>query len=95
MHGALLVAPSDVDAPSYPAGPTGFGPMPLDPVPFPTIVVASDDDPYVALDRARLFAGRWGSELVEAPGTGHLNSDSGLGDWPGGLALVDRLLRTV
>jgi predicted alpha/beta hydrolase family esterase len=90
--GALLVGPSDTDAPSYPAGPTGFAPMPLDPIPFPTIVVASDDDPYVTEERARVFAERWGSELVVIPGAGHLNSDSGLGDWPDGLALVDRLL---
>lgn len=91
VKGALLVGPSDVDAPSYPAGPTGFGPMPLDPIPFPTIVVTSDADPYVTLGRARYFAERWGSDLVVMPGTGHLNSDSNLGNWPGGLALVDKL----
>lgn len=91
VKGALLVGPSDVEAPSYPAGPTGFGPMPLDLIPFRTIVVTSDDDPYVSLERARYFAERWGSELVIVSGKGHLNSDSGLGDWPEGLALVDRL----
>ena len=88
---ALLVGPSDTDAPSYPAGPTGFSPMPLGRIPFPTIVVASDDDPYVSLERARLFAASWHSELVIVPGAGHLNSDSGLGDWPDGLALLERM----
>src|SRR5690242_19958069 len=90
-RGALLVGPSDTDAPSYPVGPRGFQPMPLDPIPFPTIVVTSDDDPYVTLERARYFAESWGSELVVVPGAGHLNSDSNLGDWPEGLALVNRL----
>ncbi len=92
VKGALLVGPSDVDAPSYPVGPTGFGPMPLDPIPFRTIVVTSDDDHYVTLERARYFAECWGSELILVSGGGHLNSDSNLGDWPEGLALVDRLL---
>lgn len=91
VKGALLVAPSDVEAPSYPDGPIGFAPMPLGRIPFPTIVVASDDDPYVTLERARYFARCWGSQLVEVDGKGHLNSDSDLGLWPEGLALVRRL----
>ena len=41
IAGAFLVAPSDVEAPSYPAGTTGFAPMPLQALPFPTLVVAS------------------------------------------------------
>lgn len=93
VRGALLVGPSDTEGPNYPLGPTGFSPMPLGRIPFPTIVVASDDDPYVSLERARFFAASWGSELVVVPGAGHLNSDSGLGDWPDGLALLDRLSR--
>ena len=91
VRGALLVGPSDTEAPSYPTGPTGFAPMPLDPIPFPTIVVTSDNDPYVTLVRARYFAEMWRGELVVVPGAGHINSDSNLGDWPQGLALVDRL----
>ena len=93
VMGALLVGPSDTEAQSYPAGPTGFSPMPLSHIPFPTIVVASDNDPYVSLERARAFASCWGSELVVVPGAGHLNSDSGLGDWPDGLALLERINR--
>ena len=64
VRGALLVAPSDPDGPNYPAGPTGFSPVPDQPLPFPTIVVASDDDPYVSLDRATEFAARWGAMLI-------------------------------
>jgi predicted alpha/beta hydrolase family esterase len=88
VRGALLVAPSDVEAPSYPAGPTGFAPMPLSPLPFATTVVASTDDPYVSLDRARLFAARWGSQFVVIGAAGHINTASGLGAWPAGLDLL-------
>lgn len=93
IRGALLVAPSDSEAPSFPAGPTGFAPMPLAPLPFPSTVVASSDDPYVSLDRARLFARSWGSRFVGAGAAGHLNGASGLGGWPAGLALLRELAR--
>ena len=61
--GALLVAPSDVEARDFPAGTTGFAPMPLLPLPFPSIVVTSTDDPYNSVARAAQFASAWGSRL--------------------------------
>jgi hypothetical protein len=60
-------------------------------LPFPTVVVASDDDPYVTLDRAKLFAGAWGSKFVPLSGAGHINSQSGLGAWPHGFAVLTEL----
>jgi hypothetical protein len=90
---ALLVAPSDSEAPSYPVGPTGFAPMPLGRLPFPSVVVASTDDPYVAIERAREFARAWGSRLVIIGAAGHINGQSGLGDWPAGFALLEELRR--
>jgi predicted alpha/beta hydrolase family esterase len=91
VRAALLVAPSDPEAPSYPDGPAGFAPMPLCRLPFPSIVVASTDDQYVTLDRARLFAESWGSRIVTIGAAGHINSQSGLGDWPAGYALLEEL----
>ena len=91
VRGALLVGPSDTEAPSYPAGPTGFAPMPLVRLPFPSTVVASADDPYVSLDRAETFARSWGSRFVNIGQAGHINTASGLGDWPRGLELLQEL----
>ena len=91
VRGALLVAPSDPEAASYPAGPTGFAPMPLRRLPFPSIVVASTNDPYVTVERARTFAEAWGSRLVTVGEAGHINSQSGLADWPAGFALLQEL----
>ncbi|MBI3567939.1 MAG: alpha/beta hydrolase [Gemmatimonadetes bacterium] len=91
VHGALLVAPSDPDGPNYPAGPTGFGPVPLSRLPFPSIVVASDDDPYVTAARATEYAEAWGSEFVMLAGAGHINVASGFGPWPLGRDLLERL----
>jgi predicted alpha/beta hydrolase family esterase len=90
---ALLVAPADVDAPDRtPPETRGFAPMPLDPLPFAATVVGSDDDPYVALTRARGFAAAWGAAFVDAGARGHLNAASGLGDWPEGRALLQALI---
>jgi predicted alpha/beta hydrolase family esterase len=92
VQGALLVAPSDVDAPSYPAGTNGFVPMPLARLPFRSIVVASTDDDYLDLARAERFAAAWGSRLEVAGALGHINSASNLGSWPRGFAWLRELL---
>ncbi len=91
VRGALLVAPSDPERPNYPEGPTGFGPVPLDPLPFPSIVVASDDDPYIDPTRARRFAQAWGSRFVLLSKAGHINAASGFGPWEEGWALLEAL----
>ncbi|WP_041259391.1 RBBP9/YdeN family alpha/beta hydrolase [Fibrella aestuarina] len=91
IKGALLVAPSDTEAATYPPGTTGFAPMKLIRLLFPSIVVASTDDYYVTLDRATAFAKAWGSELVNIGAAGHINATSNLGDWEAGLALLARL----
>lgn len=91
IKGALLVGPSDPTGPNYPVGPSGFAPVPLNKLPFPTIVVGSDNDIYVSESQARAYASAWGSQFVLLPGAGHINGDSGLGQWPDGLALLAQL----
>ena len=91
VRGALLVAPSDPEGPNYPEGATGFAPMPMGRLPFPSIVVTSRDDEYVTMDRAREYASAWGSELVDLGDAGHINSSSGLGSWAVGYGLLQRL----
>jgi hypothetical protein len=66
--------------------------MPRARLPFPATVIASADDPYVALDRARAFAAAWGAAFVAAGTLGHINALSGLGDWPAGRRALDALL---
>lgn len=91
VKGALLVAPSDPEGPHYPPEPTGFAPVPNERLPFPSIVVASTNDPYVSLDVARGYAEAWGSRFVNIGAAGHINSASGLGEWPAGYALLEEL----
>jgi len=89
--GRLAGSPSDVEAPSYPSGTTGFDPMLLQPLPFKSVVIASSNDEYVSLQRAQYFADNWASTFVNIGNKGHINSASGLGDWPEGYELLQRL----
>ena len=92
IKGALLVGPSDVEAPSYPPGTKGFSPMPTFKLPFPSIVIASSNDEYVTMERAKEFAANWGSELINAGDLGHINSSSDLGNWPFGYSILKKLM---
>lgn len=88
---ALLVAPADAERPRRPAL-ADFAPIPRSALGFPSIVVASDDDPYLAVSRARTLASAWRARLVLLRGAGHVNVRSGHGEWPDGLALLGQLL---
>jgi serine hydrolase len=89
VRGALLVAPADAEASTVPRGPRGFAPIPMQRLQFRSIVVASVNDPYVSLERAYTLATAWGSAFLNIGEAGHINSASGLGDWPEGLAFCD------
>jgi predicted alpha/beta hydrolase family esterase len=93
LRGALLVAPPDPDRPAFPAEIQGFRPLPRRPLGFPSLLVASHDDPYGTLAFSRELAVAWGSELIDAGPCGHINAGSGLGDWPLGKDYLGRLLR--
>ena len=94
IAGALLVAPADVDMLALVLDAVAtFAPVPLETLPFPSVVVASSDDPYVSVERAQTFARAWGSRFVVIEAAGHINTDSGHGDWPEGRQLLDELRR--
>lgn len=91
VRGALLVAPPDTQVTNFPSVATGFVPVPRLPLPFPSIVVASTNDPYASLECQQALAQAWGSRLVNVGDAGHINSASGLGLWGLGWALVQEL----
>lgn len=92
VAGALLVAPPDVDTAPRDARLAGFAPTPAAPLPFPTIVVASRNDPYMSLRAARQLAHVWHAGFADAGPIGHINGESAIADWPFGQFLLDRLL---
>ncbi|MCJ2124680.1 RBBP9/YdeN family alpha/beta hydrolase [Methylobacterium sp. J-077] len=86
VRGVLFVACPDVEeAPGLPEAVRAFAPVPRDPLPFPSLLVASRTDPYCTYGRADDFAHAWGALIVDAGESGHINAASGHGPWPEGL----------
>jgi predicted alpha/beta hydrolase family esterase len=85
------VAPGDPETEIGQSNFPSFAPVALQRLPFKSIVVASTDDPFTRFERARAFAQGWGSECIDYGPRGHINAESGLGDWPEGRALLARL----
>jgi hypothetical protein len=79
--GALLVAVPDPSGPHFPHDASGFAPVPLTRLPFASIVVASNDDLYGSGPFSQTCAHAWGSRWIDIGPRGHINADSGLGDW--------------
>ena len=92
IRGAFLVAPSDVEAPDYPIEGRSFATMPRTRITVPSVVIASTNDEYVSVDRARSFADSWGSRLILIGDAGHINGASGYGPWPEGEAMLLEML---
>jgi predicted alpha/beta hydrolase family esterase len=81
VAGALLVAVPDPSGAHFPQDASGFAPVPLTRLPFASIVVASSDDPYGGVPFSQSCASAWGSRWFDIGPRGHINADSGLGDW--------------
>jgi predicted alpha/beta hydrolase family esterase len=93
VKAALLVAPADVERPQLREQLRSWSPIALQALPFPSVLVASRDDPYCALERARLFAQGWNSRFLDHGACGHINADSGLASWPEGHVLLQDLMK--
>jgi predicted alpha/beta hydrolase family esterase len=88
VAGAFLVAVPDPLSSVFPAEARGFAAVPPGPLPFPSLVVASTNDPYGSMESIEARAADWGSRVLVAGPLGHINGQSGLGDWPAGRALL-------
>ena len=88
VQGALLVAPPDVAQVDFPPQLHRWTVPVLYTLPFAATLVASTDDPYCSLASAEKYAQHWGAALHNIGPRGHINSTSGLADWPQGRALL-------
>jgi predicted alpha/beta hydrolase family esterase len=95
VAGALLAVPPDFERP-MPAGfPTveqldaaGWLPLPRRRLPFPSLVASSSDDPLASRERVQELARDWGANETGLGRVGHLNPQSGYGEWPRALLLL-------
>jgi predicted alpha/beta hydrolase family esterase len=94
VAGAFLVAPaSEIETSRLPGMDPGFTTFPRDPLPFPSLLVASRSDPNCAFDDAGELALAWGSQLIDAGDVGHINTESGHGPWPEGALMFGQFLK--
>jgi hypothetical protein len=89
--GALLVAPPDLTQLRRNHRIAGFADSPALSSQTPMIVVASDDDPYAKTAHVWRLSRHWDARFVNAGPFGHINADSGVGDWPYGQYLLASL----
>lgn len=93
VAGAFLVAPPDVaNEEIRPRHLMTFGPYPREPLPFPSVTVASRNDPYCRFEVAEDIAAAWGSLFIDAGEAGHINADAGYGPWPEGSMVFAQFL---
>ncbi len=93
VKGALLVAPGDLEREDLRDQLPKWSPIAMGRLPFDSVLLGSEDDPYCTLDRARLFAQSWGAQFMNYGHCGHINGDSGLGSWPEGHVLLQDLMK--
>lgn len=60
-------------------------------LPFPSLLIASENDPWMSACQASYWASCWGSDYLNIGRAGHINSESRLGEWLFGLAQLQRL----
>jgi len=94
--GGFFVAPPSEDwMREHPLPLGGFETHPRAPLPFPSLLVASRNDPHAPYEANEELANAWGSAILDAGEAGHINADSGHGPWPEGLmsfaAFINRL----
>jgi uncharacterized protein len=84
IRALMLVSVPDPQGPNFPGEASGFSPLPLRPLPVRSIVVSSENDPFGSPDYARRCADAWGSRFINVGAAGHINANSGLGEWDQG-----------
>ena len=94
--GAFLVAPADVNSPKHtPDFLRHFSPIPTHILPFPSIVIGTENDPYISLERAKELASHWGSDFANIGNKGHINSESNLEYWEEGQEFLKQLITKI
>lgn len=94
--GAMFVAPADVDSPEHtPDFLRNFAPIPTSKLPFPSVVIGSENDTYMSIERGKELAENWGSDFVNIGKKGHINSDSNLQYWEDGQVFLEQLIVTI
>jgi predicted alpha/beta hydrolase family esterase len=88
IAGAFLVAVPDPVGGKFPVQAASFDHVPANALPFPTVLIASRNDPYGSFDYVARRAEQWRAGLIDVGERGHINDASGLGEWLEGRRLL-------
>lgn len=86
VAGVMLVAPAE------PAMFHAEDDVPVRELGVPSMLVASRNDPFMSFARAEYWAGVWRSDIIDLGEAGHINVDSGFGQWNFGLEVLCNLV---
>lgn len=92
IKAVLLVAVPDPARPSFPKEASGFSSPTVDIRRRRVVMVSSTDDPFSTALYSQQCALAWDTEHIDLGAKGHINADSGLGEWNDGWDIVQRLL---
>lgn len=92
VRGAFIVAPPDLDRNDVPPEIHNFRPTPLSPLPFPSWLIASSNDPMSDLKASESLAFHWGSQLKCVGNRQHIGGAANLGNWEEGQLLFAEFL---
>ena len=95
VAGAFLVAMPDVEREDFPTECIGFKPMPRVTLPFPTVMVASENDPYISAAGLKKWADVLGSKFVSVGQRGHIGTAAQLAYWEEGQQLLRSFVGTL
>jgi uncharacterized protein len=88
VTGALLVSVPNPDGTAFPEAAKNFSQVPMNPLPFPSLVVSSTNDPYGSTSFMQACASAWKSGFQSVGPCGHINASSNLGSWEYGKSLL-------
>jgi predicted alpha/beta hydrolase family esterase len=91
VRGTILVAPPKLTLVA--ADTEADGLINNAPLPFPSLMIASQSDPRCSFEHASDLALAWGSHLVDAGEAGRIDTSSGHGPWPEGLMRLGWFLK--
>jgi uncharacterized protein len=92
VKAALLVAPGDPEREALQGVLPSWAPVPMRPLPFPSLLVGSRDDPYCSFDRVQAMGVAWGATFTDLGNAGHINAETGLGAWAQGRTMLRQLI---
>jgi predicted alpha/beta hydrolase family esterase len=87
VQSVLLVAPAD------PAKFGVAGKLPQSPLAIPSVLLASETDPWMRFESACAWVRVWGSQLVSLGDAGHINTEAGFGPLPQARSIVGQMIQ--